>query len=50
MLGDIVGPILFDMNSDDDTECSHRGTRTRLIVFDDEALCANDQTDTTGNG
>ena len=45
VLGEFIDPTLFNINSDDDTESSHRGTRTHLTFLDDEALYADDQTD-----
>ena len=45
VLGEFIDPTLFNINSDDDTESSHRWTRTHLTFLDDEALYADDQTD-----
>ena len=45
VLWDFVDPTLFNMDSDDNTESSHRGTWTGLTFLDDAAFCADDQTD-----
>ena len=35
VLGEFIDPTLFNINSDDDTESSHRWTRTHLTFLDD---------------